>query len=139
LRELFDRWQEYRDATPLLDPTSGRPQNLSADTCRYLMVVEPDRDYTAVRYHYYGEGIAGAYGKDLTGETSSAFSGPIATFFVGAYLATALREAPLMTRHRPPPAVKVKHWQRLILPPVILASGEKRAVWFLAANMPILA
>jgi len=30
-------------------------------------------------------------------------------------------------------------WQRLILPPAILASGEKRAVWFLAANMSILA
>lgn len=140
LRELYERWSSVDDLGALVDMQHARPQGFSDDALDYLMLVEPDGDYARVFYHYYGAGIRRAYGRDLTGESSSSFSGPLATFFVGAYLATELRGAPLLTRHMPPKDVPVRHWNRLILPPIAIPSSVSRTgtVWFLAANVPVL-
>lgn len=136
LQALYDAWLKLGDTAPLLDPDNGEPRALAAEVYPYLMVVEPDEDYATVSYRYYGAAIAKAYGQDLTGRSSSAFGSAIATFFVGAYLATEVRAAPLLTRHRAPPTVAVKHWQRLILPPAIINVGGQQQPRFLAANVP---
>ncbi|MFK7881829.1 PAS domain-containing protein [Roseobacter sp.] len=78
-----------------------------------LRVVESGNDF---EYMHYGEFIAEAYGRDLTGHRTSCFTGYIQIFFQSVYAAVIKRKEWVLSCHEPPSEVFVHTWRRLVIP-----------------------
>lgn len=98
----------------------------------WTMVLERDGD--TYRYRYYGENIAGFYGRDMTGETTAAFSGHIGQFFEALYTAAAARGESVFSEHEPPADVFVRVWRRIIVP--LFDAAGAQVTGFAVANVP---
>lgn len=88
-----------------------------------------------LRYETYGRAIARAYGRDMTGRSLDEFPSVIGQLFRSVYRLCAAQRVPVFTRHKPPPAVKVDFWLRLIVP--LGESGPDEVTHFLVCNVPV--
>lgn len=93
----------------------------------HAMVLEPVAGGRDFRYVHYGEAIASAYERDLTGACTSDIAGTVGVFFIALYQAVLQRDEPVMSIHEPPRQVFVRKWHRLIVP-LHDASGDVRRI-----------
>lgn len=132
-RRLLKAWRRRRFALGRVPFRYEIDQDLLTEIAPYLMDLEllPSGDF---RYATYGTAIAAAYGRDMTGQLTSAFPTPIAKAFLSVYSLALKTKTPYATRHKPPAPVRIDHWHRLILP--IRAEG-KEIGGFLVCNVPV--
>ncbi len=134
LRFLMDYWQRLRQADGLprataIDPVEMRP---ALGNVMLLDVLDGGTDF---RYRLYGSKIAERAGFDMTGKRVSDIgtSTAVATFFTYVYQAVLKRREPIYTEHRPPAAIRVTKWYRLILP---LGDADGAINRLLVGNIP---
>ncbi len=99
----------------------------------YVMIVKVDG--ADLRYQTYGRAITRAYGRDMTGRSLNAFPSTMGQLFRSVYRLCAAQRVPVFTRHKPPPAVGVDFWLRLIVP--LGESGPDEITHFLVCNVPV--
>ncbi len=143
LSRLLDRWTAARPAPDQPPPPARAEMLLRGTTADWTMQLcppldTPPADGTPIplerfTYRHYGAGIARHYGRDMTGETLTAFPGHIGPFFAAVYEAVRLRPEPIFTEHEPPATVLVRSWRRLILP---FAEPGQPPCCFVVGNIP---
>jgi diguanylate cyclase (GGDEF)-like protein/PAS domain S-box-containing protein len=143
LTRLLERWEAARPAPDHPPPPASAELLLRGTTADWAMHLGPPLDTPLADgapmpldrfvYRHYGAGIARHYGRDMTGETLTAFPGHIGTFFAAVYEAVRLRPEPIFTEHEPPAAVLVRSWRRLILP---FAEPGQPVGCFVVGNIP---
>jgi hypothetical protein len=133
-RALLKMWQKRRFASGRLPRRSELDADLLEELKLHLMylTVQADGD---LRYLEYGEAIAKAYGKDMTGRRTSEFPAPLSKAFLSLYHLALKQAIPYATRHLPPPPIPAAYWHRLILP---LDEAQRGKVdRFLVCNIPV--
>lgn len=95
-----------------------------------LRIVENGNDF---EYMLYGEFIAEAYGRDLTGHRTSCFRGYVQIFFQAVYSAVLQRNEWVLSCHEPPSEVFVHTWRRLVIP---LEDDEGKITELAVINVP---
>lgn len=147
LARLLERWEAARPAPDHPPPPARAELLLRGTTADWTMHLAPSLDQMPGAglahdapipldrfvYRHYGAGIARHYGRDMTGETLTAFPGHIGAFFTAVYEAARLRPEPIFTEHEPPATVLVRSWRRLILP---FAEPGQPAGCFVVGNIP---
>lgn len=104
-----------------------------AEIDEHVLVVA--KSGSTLRYQTYGRAIARAYGRDMTGRSLDEFPSVIGQLFRSVYRLCAAQRVPVFTRHKPPPAVSVDFWLRLIVP--LGESGADEVTHFLVCNVPV--
>lgn len=115
-----------------IDPTALRP------FLGHLMLLDTIEGGYDFRYRLYGSAIASRAGFDWTGKTVRDLvehRPQAALAFHAFYRAVLERPQPLFTDHQPHPAVRVGHWQRLILP--FSAAPDGSVTRLLVGNFPV--
>jgi hypothetical protein len=132
-RRLLKAWRRQRFALGRIPFRHELDQDLLVELASNLMELDlqSDGDF---RYAFYGKAVASAYGKDMTGQLTSAFPTPIARAFLSIYGLALKTRIPYATRHKPLPPVRIAHWHRLILP---IRTEFKEIGGFLVCNVPV--
>ncbi len=143
LARLQQRWEAFRpapDQPPRPNVVGRLLEGSAAEWTMHLAALPtaaaaPGKPVPLERfvYRHYGAGIARHYGRDMSGQTLTAFPGHIGAFFAAVYEAVRLRPEPIFTEHEPPAAVLVRSWRRLILP---LAEPGGPVAGFVVGNIP---
>jgi hypothetical protein len=132
-RRLLKAWRRRRFALNRIPFRYELDQDLLGELAPNLMELElqANGDF---RYIAYGKAIAAAYGRDMTGQLTSAFPTPIAKAFLSVYTLALKTKITYATRHKPPPPVPIDYWHRLILP---LRAESQEIGGFLVCNVPV--
>ena len=133
LRTLLSYWNELPKGVRLPLSQKIDPLNMRA-ALGYVMLLEVLDDGMDYRYRLYGSIIAGHAGFDATGLLVSEIPiSQMVPFFLACYQACLMRKEHLFTRHVPPMEVRVRSWDRLILP---LENGDGAIDRLLVGNIP---
>ncbi len=132
-RRLRHHWWAALRARQRLPGRGDLSASFLAEIDDYVMIVR--KDGAGLRYQAYGGAIARAYGRDMTGRSLDEFPSVIGQLFRSVYRLCAAQRVPVFTRHKPPPAVKVDFWLRLIVP--LGEASPDEITHFLVCNVPV--
>lgn len=135
-RILWDYWQSLRGQDPIPTYEWINPADFSK-AMGYVLLMEPNEDFTDFKYRVYGSRIATRFGQEMNGRWASEFDGVQKDISITQYSLSAERERPIYSEHSYIDGEEEYArtlWCRLIMP---MKNKDGRIDRILVGNVPV--